>query len=575
MAATTATATDNAEADGRAAPLTGPLAWLGDWRTVWVLTFAFVAVGFEAAINCRYVHDEGLLTWHFAGILGRAPIAGFFFQKLRPVLALVYAPVAPLGFMAFSIVHLLVGATAIPLTAALSRHFGHRLFAVPALVVASSPLMLVTAVAGHSNCDVAVGLLLGLYLLLVKGRSVLGGVVLGSLILVRSEIAPILLAIAVERLWARDIRVLWGMAVVPLAYALAGVPYHHDLLWIFHYPPTLMEPAPDTHWLERGALVEKLEGTVLAIASLSPATGLLLLLRPRALVRDERGLAVGLLLFLLMIRGFPLVGLFNFDTSPRYMLAGLPALALIIGRQSEDAREGRDGGWVSLLALVAVAAFGFFTASADDPGVLLPAVALWAAVMGLARLRRNNLALALWMLVTVASWPLGRVHTRLLPRRATLDELERWWVERGPDSDTEVLSNVKIAKAWLEYRDLLPHPEHFHALLQHDTAYELDALFDHEVGQDQALLEAMDEHFYGRPVLEERDPLDWPEGTVVIFENDGRLGDTIDVQRWRRHLKIEVERGDGRLLIGRVIHDADSGWAGIEPPAASEEGGQP
>ncbi|NVB40693.1 hypothetical protein G6O69_22835 [Pseudenhygromyxa sp. WMMC2535] len=568
---------------GREGGATSPpgLALLADWRAVWVLTAIFVAVGVEAVISGRALHDEGVLTWHYASILGAAPIPGLFFQKLRPVLALCYAPVAPLGFEAFAVMHVLVAAAGIPLAAAIAQRLGVRTFVVPALIMASSPLMLFTAPGGHSNTDAAIGLLLGMYLLWVKERGLAGGAVLSAMLLVRSEVAPLLVAIALERALARDWRPLVGMALVPGIYALAGSLYHRDLLWMLHYPPTLMRPTPNAGWVQAGELLARLGETATALMCLTPAVGLIVLLRPRALGREERALAVGLGLFLLMIRGFPMIGLFNFDASPRYLLVGLPALALLIGRHSDCAHglagaDARDGGVASLVALAAATLLGVATLGDEPSRLLLPMVATWAGVMGLSRLGWSRLAAGLWIAVTVLSFPRWRGPSWLEPPRAQLDALEAWWLREGPEAGDEVavLTNSRLAKAWLEHRDLLARPQRVHILFQEDMAFELGALFDREVGQDRALLTAMDEHFYGRPVLTRQDPLDWPVGTIVIFEDDDRLGRTIDLERWRPRMSVAVEVGEGELVIARLVRLPEDAEGGAPPAEANPDAGE-
>ena len=87
-------------------------------------------------------------------------------------------PVAPLGFTVFAIVHVLVCAAAIPMIAAVAERLGHRCPNVAAFVMASSPLLLVAAPAGHSNSDAVFGLVLALWLLVVRGSSFAAGAVL-------------------------------------------------------------------------------------------------------------------------------------------------------------------------------------------------------------------------------------------------------------------------------------------------------------------------------------------------------------------------------------------------------------
>jgi hypothetical protein len=523
---------------------------LADFRVVWAMTLVFVLVGVAAVVSARTLHDEGLLTWYFAGIVVDEPIPGLFWQKLRPPLALFYAPFAGASLRMFGVVHVLVSAAAIPMIAAVARELGQRWFVIPAFVLASSPLLIITAAAGHSNADALVGLVAALYLLIVKRRALAAGILLGALVLVRAEIAAIVLVLAAGRLFERDLRFALGMPVVPLAYALLGALYHHDLLWIVHYPPTLMAPAPDTHWLEVGRRFEQVRGTGIALLCLSPALGLIVLLRPRALGTFERTLAVALALFLIAIRGLPTLGLFNFDSSPRYLLVCLPLVALVIGRQADDAREGRDGGWLALGLLTGVFVVAALGSEPGDWGLLV--IAVIATTMALVRFGRPGWAIATWMAALLISMPLWPARTKLLPPMATLAAIEQHWRSPGPDCRHPIVTNIGITKAWLHHRGILSDEEVqcVHFMVQHDMAFELDRLFDHDVGQGDAVMAAMQTRFYGRPIIDARDPEDWPAGTLVVFADDRRLQDTVDLDRWRA--RLEVVQDDEGLLIGVI-----------------------
>lgn len=547
----------------------GWLRWLGDWRTVWVATALFVAVGVEGISNARYMHDEALLSWHFAGMLRGAPIPGLFFQKLRPLLALFYAPIWGLGFRAYQLAHLLVGASAIPLVAATSRALGHRSFAIPALVIAASPLMLITAAAGHSNTDATVGIALGLFLLHVKDRPWASGAVLGAMVLVRSEVAPIIALIALERAWARDFRVLIGLSFVPIGYALLGVGYHHDALWVLHHPPTLTAPAPNTDWLDDGAWTTSLAESALALLCLSPAIGLALLIAPRALASGERGLAIGLAAFVLAIRGLPMVGLFNFDTAPRYLLVALVPAALLVGRFVETQRApSRHPPWTPLAVLAALAVVGF-ASQADDPiRLALPAVAVWSLAFALPRLvdgaRGRGLGIATWLTATVVSWPLWPPHT-WLQTPPHVHAIEQWWRSNQTDG-AAVITNDPLVRAWLDHRDIAGDPNRYHFVLGHDTAYELDRLFNHDVGQGEALVGAMQSAFYGRPISTDDpglEPEHWPPGSIVIFTRDQRLAETLDVEDWLDHVDLAI---DDAFVVGRIRSPEEA----EEPPDPRE-----
>jgi hypothetical protein len=388
--------------------------------------------------------------------------------------------------------------------------------------------------------------------LLGRERRLGAGALLGSLVLIRSEVAVFVLALALERALAKDRRTLLGLLIVPVSYALVGVIYHHDLLWVFHYPPTLMAPTPTADWIDRDGFAEQLGKLWDALLLLSPAILVAALVRPAALRERERTLGLALLLFLGLIRGFPLFGLFNFDASPRYLLVAAPALALVVGRVVDDSLDGRDGGRWTLAVLLGLLACGFVTSQRGPTDLLLPALAISATCVAMIRLARPGLAVATWSLALLASLPIWLPRSRMMPPRDRLVALERVWIELEADAPAPVLTNVMLLSPWLEHRGLLDPKAPIYYLLSPPQQFELDRLLHAEVGQRDAIFEAFDQHFYGRPVVE-REPSGWPPGTIVIFKIDGKQSGQLDLPSWRARLDVVVD--DDSFLIGRVIAD--------------------
>lgn len=536
-------------------PPPSPALILSDRRVAWALAALFFAVGLEAVWSGRYLHDEGLLTYYFASFVREEPLAALFFQKARPVTAALYAPVSALGFRAFAIAHVAVCAASLPMIAAVARRLGMPWGNVPALVLGASPLFLICAPAGHTNADAVVAIVLGLWLHVVAGRSALSGAVLAAALLIRSEAVVLVAALAVERALARDVRWWAGAAAVPLAYALAGAAYHHDLLWLIHYPPALLAPVPHARWVpEAGALAERLNATLTSLLCVTPACALALLPRLERARREERALAVGLAIFVLAIRGLPMVGLFNFDESPRYLLVALPALALLVGRHVEAAREARIDVGHATLVLGALAVLATLVAAGGAASLpALGAIAASTLVVALGTPQRAAVAVGAWVALALATFPLWRGHTRLAPPAHELAALGEWWrsTRAGRSEPTPVVTNFELARAWLQHHGLLDEertPVHF--LLQHDMAYELDRLLNANVGQDERIYAAMQLQFYGRPIRAGpgRQVDSWPAGTIVIWLSDDRLGQTLDLPSWDARLRAEV-RTD-RLVIG-------------------------
>lgn len=155
----------------------------------WALALVALAFGLWSGLGDRYLHDEGLLTWHFAQVTLEAPAAALFWQKSRPLLAALYGPFAGLGKPVFTVIHVVIAALALPLLAGVARAIGQRSPNLPALLVASSALWLACGPAGVSNSDALTGLCLALYLWLARGRPLAAGLLLGALLFARSEVA--------------------------------------------------------------------------------------------------------------------------------------------------------------------------------------------------------------------------------------------------------------------------------------------------------------------------------------------------------------------------------------------------
>src|SRR5689334_9530836 len=83
-------------------------------------------LGLVLATAQSSIHDEGLLMYGFARSLGEAFLPCFFFQKIKPALALFYAPVARLGLVPYMVLHVIVGAAAVYWTHAVARSLQHK-----------------------------------------------------------------------------------------------------------------------------------------------------------------------------------------------------------------------------------------------------------------------------------------------------------------------------------------------------------------------------------------------------------------------------------------------------------------
>ncbi len=542
----------------------------------WLLTAAAVVLSLLAIAFDRYLHDEGLLTWYFAQMTAADPAALLFFQKSRPLLSLLYAPLAllGLGLTSFLVLHALIAAAALPLLAASARALGLGETAnlAPALLATSS-LWFACGPAGVSNSDAVTGLCLVVFLWVVRERPLAAGALLGALLFARSELALFALLIGLFALLHRrtSARLALGLPLVPALYALCGALYHHELLWFLRFPPALPAPPPATPRFGAEGYGAGLGTTLLALLALTPALPLLPALRLRpsraasasASAPDLRGargagrpatdprvllFAALALAFLAAIRGLPVLGLFNFDDSPRYILPTLPfaALALAEVAQRWDALAVGRRALLGLTLWLALAIAG----GAEAGSLPLIAAALLFGVLALARGGRPQLASLALLLSSAALAPATEPTTRM--RRADNDPdlpaLATWLIDHPEHSARPIVTNVPVLDTWLRRQGLRRAPVYY--LLGTDQDYELETLTHADVGQREALRRGLARTFYGRPLRPPRAPEDDPEPPrLFILSPDERLDGSLPPALWRGKLEPIATLGRLRILV--------------------------
>ncbi|MBX7080142.1 MAG: hypothetical protein K1X88_13180 [Nannocystaceae bacterium] len=527
------------------------------WRPaapwVWAATAAFVVAGWIEVVRGRWLHDEGLLTYHFAALAWSEPTATLLLQKSRPPISALFAPFAALGFDAFALAHVLLAAAAIPALAAIARRLEHRWPSLPAVVLASSPLYFGAAVAGVSNSDGVALAVIATWLWFVRGRVRWGCALLGALPWVRAELAPLSALLLLVALREHRWRALQGALAFPLGYALVGAIVHADLLWWAHFPPALPEPMADNpYWAHHDGRID----TATIVASLVALTPACVLAVPITRARMPAvqwawlcfaALELGVLLAL------PRWRVFNFDLSPRYLLPVLPALALGIGWRAQalgetDSRAARLLE-VGLLAGATVAAHAATVAGAPPAGLV--AVAVCAAVIALARAGALGPARALLLaLLVVAPWGFGDgVRLRRDREAPELAEILARLREDPGLHERPIYTNVPLLAAAVQ-REPLPLGR-VHYLVQADQLHELVALSNPDNGQRQRLLAALQRDFYGTPVFPDAlAPEQLPDDAVLVLVDDARLSLVMPPERWDDALV--VRSGSARLRIAEL-----------------------
>lgn len=456
----------------------------GGTRTV---ALVFAVVGVVLVLVTAGADDEGYLAYIGARVIGEAPIAGLFFQKIHPTLSLFYAPVAVLGWTAYRLAHVIVAALGIFfLGDAVERLGGEG--KVAAALLALSPAFLLAAIAGQSNTDGVAFFAAVLSLHARGGRAALFGAALAGFALwTRYEMAPMLGAVVLFGLfdpqgrWAR----LAAAATFPTLYLTAGAVYHGDALWFVHFTPNVTAPVPSNpvyRFLEAdlAGVMTWLWHVTLA----APAWPALFLVRWKKLPLAGRTLLVALALQAAAMFVLPLLNMFFEGLGPRYMLVLAPAVAVVLA-----------------LGPLAVARTG-------------------RAVIGL--------ALALTLLSPLASGDvLGRLGVVSSESAELLREVELLHEPGGTVYTNDPRLSVLLSGSGVPAR-FIP---------QHDVLFELHHLANHDNGQYERILRALEDHLYGGAA--------WPCGfrdldtrDRFVLVHDDRLHVLYPAEYWEPHTEL-------------------------------------
>ncbi len=487
----------------------------------------------------RYLHDEGLLTHLFALVTARDPAAGFFLQKSRPPISALYAPLSG-SLDLFFWAHITVGALGIVALWGAARALGHRVPLLAPAVLALSPLFIGGSVAGLSNTDAVTGLCIVAWLH-ASDRRVAAAAVLGVLPWIRAEVAVLAVLFALFALRTSSWKELAALPAFGVLYGLAGIGYHHDAIWFLHFPPALPEPMPDNpYWADHGgaASLSALVGTAVALTPVLPA---LALVRWKRLRSTER---LGLW-FCLAFAGalvvLPVWQVFNFDTSPRYLLPVVPFVALAVGRAAGGWIDELDEpGRVALPLLFGAAGVAYLgAASASHPTGLIAITAV-AVALTAHRAAAPGLAATTLAALTV-SGPWFFADGGQLDTRATVPHLAPMIDRLGEvvgDGPKVVYTNEPLLASSLARSGRLPNVTVFY-IVQEDQRFELERLANPAVGQREALWEAMTPNAYGRPVRPDAlRPDTVPVGAIFALTKDSRLPLVMPPARWQGLLQV-------------------------------------
>jgi hypothetical protein len=479
-------------------------------RATLIVAATFAAIGAVLVLVLPGADDEGYLAFIGARVMLDDPIAGFFFQKIHPALSAFYAPAAALGWTAYRLAHVLVAASALWLVGdAVDRLGGKGTLA--AALVALSPAFLLAAVAGQSNTDGVFFFAAVLNLHTRGGRAALAGAALAGFALwTRYETAPMLAAVVVWGLFEREGRIARALALAafPLVYVVSGAAYHGDALWLVHFTPNVTAPVPANPvygWL--GLDPESLGTWFWHVTLAAPAWPVLVLVRWKKLPVAGRVLLVALGLQAAAMLVLPLLRMFFEGLGPRYML------------------------------------------------VLAPPIAIVLALGPLASKHTARFAIAVALVLTMLSPLLGGDVLRRLgvlpPESAELlAEVEELRDPEGVVYTNDRRLSILLHESGARVR-FVPH---------HDVLFELHRLANHDNGQYERIIDALDSELYGGAAwpcdLGGLDPRD-----RFVLADDDRLRVLYPSGYWNEYTDVVHE------LRTAIVRRPKQGVSRMLPPA--------
>lgn len=502
------------------------------------LTLVYVAVGVGLVWSDAYLNDEGLLTHYWGSWARQEFLAIFFFQRLRPVLAALYAPITGLGVHATLVAHVVIASLSIPLIAGTAKRLHYRLPNLAAFAVALSPILFAGAAAGLSNTDGVVGVCLTLWLL-SRRQLLLAGTLAGMLPWIRFELGLFSAILAGHALLVRaDRRLLLGLWIFPVLYAASGALYHGDALWFVHYPPNVGADPSNPMWQGQARGVRLLLEPLLAVTPLVP---LLAVLPWTRLTAMERTLLIYVVVGALVMNVFPVFQIGNFGTAPRYSLHLLPAIALLAARAVES---WWDTHYPSLLRLSTMGLLTLWLATRQESLLAVLACVGWLALLlGALRLRQASTATML-ALVLVFSGPLLGLRTEV-NRTDTAPHLEATlrWLRAQPEPPTiPILTNIPILAAYLAPR--VPGLD-VRFMAGVDMTGDSVLINPHN-GQQQSIGRVAHD-LYGTGIFQAVKPTDYPKGAVFVLADDPRLPTLLPEPIWGSRLQV-IEEAPGHRI---------------------------
>jgi hypothetical protein len=366
----------------------------------------------------------------------------------------------------------------------------------------------------------------------------MAGLVAGVLPWVRFEVGAFSAVMAFYALVTPKQRsLLLGMAAFPLAYALGGAWYHHDALWMIHFPPTApFEPGNPIYGNQLIGLRYLLEPA----AAVTPLAGLVAALSLARLRPVERALLAYMLLSVIAIDVLPIFRIGNFGAAPRYLMHVLPALALLVGRALEPWWQGERPGVGSLLATAGLSLW--VVTRQQNQSVLLVLIAIYTLALTAAWLRRGTLVAVLVVLLTFAG-PFLALRTDVA-RPRYLDLIAGWLTEHRDEWTGPIYTNAQLLAPFVARR--FPGTEIYH-MAGVDIANGLVLLTNTENGQRDRIRRLASADLYGKTLFPPINPEDLPARALIALRDDVRLPLLLPDSVWSGQLEMLVEDPDYKI----------------------------
>jgi len=327
---------------------------------------------------------------------------------------------------------------------------------------------------------------------------------------------------------------LFGMAVFPLAYAGTGALYHHDLLWMAHFPPSLpFDPGNPIYAKQRVGLRYLIEPA----AAHTPAAVCAAALPFRRLARIERVLLAYVVLIAVLMNVLAIFRVGNFGGAPRYFVHMLPPLALLVGCA---VGPWWDGDRPHLPALLATVLVGIWVVTRQEDGrtfnILLGAYAL---VMVAVCLRAGTLAAGV-VVALILSGPVLPLRTEVT-RAATAAYLKPMfaWLQAHPEqSRAPIYTNAQLLAPFLEWH--LPHADVYH-MAGIDMVREVVLLTNPDNGQRDRIRQLCAIDLYGKTLFAPITPEALPNNALLALREDARLPLLLPETIWKPRLELLVK----------------------------------